>query len=349
MNQNLEDIKISVVIPAYNVENYIQKSADSILNQTHKNVELIIVDDESTDGTPQVVDEIAKKDSRVVVIHKKNGGVSAARNDGMKVSTGEYLHFLDADDWIDLDCYETMLKMMVEADADAGYFGWSKDNKYGTAFVQSKNAYTGEGDQKDLMIKALSLVGVGGGYESYGNYIWNKMYKRSSICDEQGNFILFDENVRYAEDGLWLMEVGRYWKKGVFCAKPFHHYFQNPASVMNDKAKYNRSRLGSQESHLKMLEMVKEFCPEAYEIHKDVCNQFFWLHVKNPDGRDPEFIAQVLTNIATLNDGVIPTSVGESIAEMLRPVNPNEKYLKRKPVKMALKLTKKLDSMRGRK
>ena len=91
---------ISVIVPIYNVEDYLDRCVDSIINQTYSNLEIILVDDGSPDNCPKMCDDYAKKDSRIKVVHKENGGLSDARNAGMKVATGEYISFIDSDDWI---------------------------------------------------------------------------------------------------------------------------------------------------------------------------------------------------------------------------------------------------------
>ncbi len=100
--------KISVIIPVYNVEPYIRKCIDSVINQTYINLEIILVDDGSTDNSGKVCDEYATKDKRVKVLHKRNGGVSSAKNAGLKEVTGKYLGFVDSDDWIEPEMYEIL-------------------------------------------------------------------------------------------------------------------------------------------------------------------------------------------------------------------------------------------------
>ena len=112
------DSLISVIVPIYNVEKYLERCVESIINQTYKNLEIILVDDGSPDNCPQMCDDYAKKDSRIKVVHKKNGGLSDARNAGMKVATGEYVSFIDSDDYISLDFYETLLETIVDNDSD---------------------------------------------------------------------------------------------------------------------------------------------------------------------------------------------------------------------------------------
>ena len=103
---------ISVVVPVYNVEKYLEKCVESIVNQTYQDLEIILVDDGSPDRCPQMCDEWAKKDSRIKVIHKENGGLSSARNAGIKISSGKYLIFIDSDDYISLDCIESLFNAL---------------------------------------------------------------------------------------------------------------------------------------------------------------------------------------------------------------------------------------------
>lgn len=107
-------IKISVIIPVYNVEKYLHQCVDSVLNQTYKNLEVILVDDGSKDSSGKICDEYAAKDSRVVVIHKKNGGVSSARNVGISRATGKYIMYVDSDDWLELNAVENCMEVVYK-------------------------------------------------------------------------------------------------------------------------------------------------------------------------------------------------------------------------------------------
>ena len=110
--------KVSIVVPIYNVEKYLEQCIDSIINQTLKDIEIILVDDGSPDNCPQICDDYAKKDSRIKVVHKKNGGLSSARNAGIEVATGDYIGFVDSDDYIELDMYEKMYSIAIENNVD---------------------------------------------------------------------------------------------------------------------------------------------------------------------------------------------------------------------------------------
>lgn len=110
--------KVTVIIPIYNVEKYLKEAVESVINQTYANVEIILVDDGATDNSGIMCDEFAKKDSRIKVIHKKNGGLSDARNAGLDIATGKYIMFLDSDDFLELDAVEKMYREIKEKDAD---------------------------------------------------------------------------------------------------------------------------------------------------------------------------------------------------------------------------------------
>lgn len=115
---------LSVIVPVYNVEQYLHQCVDSIIGQTYKNLEIILVNDGSTDGSGAICDEYATKDSRVRVIHKENGGLSSARNIAMEVMKGDFVSFVDSDDWLDLGAYETLVECLLDTGADVIQFGY---------------------------------------------------------------------------------------------------------------------------------------------------------------------------------------------------------------------------------
>ena len=143
---SMKNIKVSVVVPIYNVSKYLSKCVESIMNQTHNNLEIILVDDGSNDGSGKIADEYAEKDNRIQVIHQKNKGVSSARNTGIEAATGEYICFADSDDYLEADYVEYLLKMSVENDADVSlttemftnYYLEQINNDYQTIYSPEK-------------------------------------------------------------------------------------------------------------------------------------------------------------------------------------------------------------------
>ena len=168
---------LSVIITAYNIENYIERGADSVRNQTYRNLEIILVDDGSTDHTGAICDLIAAKDRRVQVIHKKNGGPAEARNVGLEIATGSYIAFVDGDDWIDSDMYEIMLSAMKEQQADAAVCRYRQVYKSHTDDRSADRTVLFEG-QETLQYYVQET-------EEYAiqNAAWNKLYKKEVLAN----------------------------------------------------------------------------------------------------------------------------------------------------------------------
>ena len=117
----METYKVSVIVAAYNIEKYIARCLDSILNQTYKNLEIIVVNDGSSDNTGEIIDKYSEKDIRIKVIHKENSGVSSARNKGLDMSTGDYIGFVDGDDTLETDMYELLVSNAIKNNADISH------------------------------------------------------------------------------------------------------------------------------------------------------------------------------------------------------------------------------------
>lgn len=162
--------KISVIIPIYNVENYLKRCIDSVINQTYKNLEIILVDDGSKDNCGKICDEYAKVDSRIQVIHKINGGLSDARNAGLKVATGDYIYYIDSDDYIDNDMLEIMKKNLEKYNADISICGIYKECENGN-YTLKRNNVIEIMNSKEALIKLNS-------FSSFDMAVWNKLYKK---------------------------------------------------------------------------------------------------------------------------------------------------------------------------
>lgn len=175
---------VSFIVPVYNVEKYIQKCIGSIMKQTYKNIEIIAVDDGSTDKSGQILDDIAATESRLKIIHKKNEGVSAARNDGIDISCGDYIVFVDGDDYISNDYTEYMLELAKNG-AD---FCLSVNCFTNKKEVQSKNETINQYNPADATALLLSCNVIVG--------CWNKMYKRNFLIK---NNLRFSTSLFYGE------------------------------------------------------------------------------------------------------------------------------------------------------
>ena len=229
--------KVSVVIPIYNVEKYLGELIESLMNQTLANIQIILVDDGSPDNSGKICDEYAQKDERITVIHKKNAGVGAARNDGLKVANGEWIIFCDSDDWLELDALETLVNAAEECGADIAL--GDANLAYSTKVRKSqlyKESFIADNREKiDRMISAVmsrnycdNPPAEGPGNGGYGGP-WNKLVKRQLIMDNQ---ITFDLTVKgNFDDILYIANVYANASKIVYVNKPVYNYRQLENSI----------------------------------------------------------------------------------------------------------------------
>ncbi len=182
--------KISVIVPVYNVEKYLDKCVESIVNQTYKNLEIILVDDGSTDNCPEICDEWAKKDNRIKVIHKPNGGLSSARNAGMDSMTGSYIQFVDSDDYIKSNMIEVMYGNIIKGDYDVCVCNYS--------FIDESDNVISATDFKKSILKGDEIMPNFLKTTVFNSWnAWTKMYKYSVV--EKYN-LRYDETIKWGED-----------------------------------------------------------------------------------------------------------------------------------------------------
>ncbi|MGN0766409.1 MAG: glycosyltransferase family 2 protein [Christensenellales bacterium] len=186
--------ELSIIVPVYKVEKYLPRCIDSILAQTFGDFELILIDDGSPDGCGRICDEYARKDKRIVVIHQKNMGVSAARNAGLDIARGRYIGFVDSDDWIEPQMYEAMMDAIRENGADMAVCGVryaDEDGKFTRADMLSEGVYSRDGLLEDVFAMPNRL---GGG-------CCNKVFDASKIAS-----VRFKVGMTIAEDALYLFD-----------------------------------------------------------------------------------------------------------------------------------------------
>ena len=234
----LDNDLISIVVPLYNVEDYLKECIDSILIQSYHNLEIILVDDGSTDNSGKICDDYAKKDSRIKVIHKENGGASDARNYGIKEAKGKYIQFTDSDDFLDKDMIKTLYIDIKENNSDVSICSmyWLKDNvKYTDATYKKMTLSSDEAVKEILLDKNIR------------SYSFNKLYKKS----------LFD-NIKYPkgrliEDLLVIPKVFLHSSKISIIDIPLYYYRQRSGSILHNKTK---------ESEFSYLDAVEEISNE---------------------------------------------------------------------------------------
>jgi glycosyltransferase involved in cell wall biosynthesis len=180
---------ISVIVPVYKVEQYLNKCIDSIINQTYPKLEIILVDDGSPDNCGIICDDYAKKDSRVIVIHKENGGLSDARNAGINEANGRYIGFVDSDDWIELDMYEKLLAAIAINDSDISICKFNIVRKTSDVFINNSNT------KNELILDSTGALKIMYSQDLFDCSAWNKLYKRELFNDIKYPFGLFAEDL----------------------------------------------------------------------------------------------------------------------------------------------------------
>ncbi len=218
--------KISVIIPVYNVENYIRKCVDSVLGQTYQNLEIILVDDGATDLSGKICDEYAKKDNRVIVIHKENGGLSDARNAGLEIATGDYIGFVDSDDWIEPDMYERLYKLCRDNELDIVAARFCET----VMGVDKETAFTGEFLELDG-IELLGLNIFGDAPYVVTNSVWDRLYRRELL-----DGISFPVGRKY-EDICFTTQVFLRAKRCGYLDAKVYHYTIRDDSIMGKGVK----------------------------------------------------------------------------------------------------------------
>lgn len=241
---------VSVIIAAYNAEKYLAECIESIINQNYKNIEIVLVDDGSTDNTQAICMDYSRIDTRIRYIRKKNGGVSSARNEGIRNAKGEFITFVDADDYLDNNIIASVVKKMEDQTVDL--VGW---NTYRIIESEIQKCKDIRFNQDDLRyIRAALISNYHGGFYC-GDYIrgvWGKLFRSNIIFK---NNIFFDENLYIGEDSVFLMEYILNARK-VTLVNEFGYYYRilDTSAVRRYKADLLRQIVLQFESYERLLE-----------------------------------------------------------------------------------------------
>ncbi|MGN1420911.1 MAG: glycosyltransferase family 2 protein [Eubacterium sp.] len=216
---------ITVIVPVYNVEKYLDRCIESVVNQTYKNLEIILVDDGSPDNCPAMCDAWAEKDNRIKVIHKENGGVSSARNIGLDNANGEYIGFVDSDDYIAEDMFENLFNKINTDNCQMSVCGIFFQGKS----ISFKNEELISGNE------AINRLFNYRDYQSFSGWTWNKLFLASVI---KQNRLKFDENICFCEDVLFVYEYLKSVEFVKLINKSFYYYtFREDACTVNKNYK----------------------------------------------------------------------------------------------------------------
>lgn len=236
---------VSIIIPIYNVkEKYLRKCIESAIDQTLKEIEIILIDDGSQDKCGEICDEYADKDGRIKVIHKENGGVSSARNRGLEQAVGEYIMFVDADDYMELDATRTCVGFREKYSADFLCFGYYQDEKPEKGFSFVKFLTPKEAAKVVAAYKGNAIKG----------YLWNKFFSSKII---RKNHLIFDDTVAFCEDALFCQQYVKYCHKIVCIPDPLYHYISNDNSFTHKKISQKTCTVFA--AYRKIIDVCKDY------------------------------------------------------------------------------------------
>ncbi len=255
----MDKCKVTVVVPIYNVESYLNRCVESIVNQTYKNLEILLIDDGSPDNCPQMCDEWAEKDSRIKVIHKQNEGLGMARNTGIDNATGEYICFIDSDDYMNENLVQKSMNMITENSCDFVVYGFcdvTENEQFLCNYIPSpsKQIFTGE-DIKNLFVKHTFAS------EYYNNEnwtlrlsAWNCIYSMRVI--KSINFKFVSEREIISEDIYSLLTLYPHFKKVGIVSEMLYYHRVNSQSITH---KFRKDRIAQLDNlYVKLIELCDD-------------------------------------------------------------------------------------------
>ena len=244
---------VSVIIPIFKVEKYLNRCVNSVITQQYKNIEIILVDDGSPDGCPALCDQWAERDKRIKVIHKQNGGLSDARNAGIDVSKGEFIVFIDSDDWVSIEYISSLYQAMENTNADICE----------CEIIKTNNSILDEDDEiasNPICYSPEEALNFLIQDKMFHQYVWNKIYKR--CCLTGIPFVKGKVN----EDEFWTYQVFGKAKKIVKIQKKLYYYFQRPESIMGSV--YGLKRLDVLEAKIERQKYIETNFPRLSSVSK---------------------------------------------------------------------------------
>lgn len=248
----MQEGMVSVILPVYNVEKYINRCIESIINQTYKNLEIILIDDGSTDSCPQICDEWGKRDNRIKVVHKKNSGLGMARNTGINNALGEYICFFDSDDYIAVNAIEKLYKVLKEYNADVVCFGFGNVDKNGNIRKLVPNIQKKLYKYDDVINEFLpELIAPNPKTKSKPKFrmsAWSAIYSMEVIRKSGWKFV--SEREIISEDVYSLLILYKNVSSVAILPEPLYFYCENDASLTRKYTadRYNKIKYFYQET-----------------------------------------------------------------------------------------------------
>lgn len=261
MNEPCNESIVSIIVPIYNTEKYLKKCIDSIRNQTYSKIEIILIDDGSTDGSGKICDDYARIDSRINAVHIKNAGVSNARNIGMKFATGSYITFCDSDDYMEPSMINTLYYDALANNADIAMCNYNL--VCNGAII--KNEVTNF--KNDLNKQEFYSFAIEDKY--YRGFVWSKLFKRSAVY-QNDTPILFNDDIHLCEDVAWLFEVAQH------CTIFFYNYKSHLYNYVQHDNNFNHRQWNIKlatilKAQFIQIEIAEKNCPSIVGSLKEQC------------------------------------------------------------------------------
>ena len=291
--------KISIIVPVYNVNEYLDRCLYSIVTQTYKNLEIVIIDDGSTDGSGEKCDEWAQNDTRIIVFHTPNGGLSNARNIGLSLASGNYIGFVDSDDWIAPNMYQEMLDAIVNTNADMAICKFLPV----TIESQSVEGYPEKACSNHQYVYSREDVFTELLNNTLTNHVWCKLYKKNLF-----NEIRFPVGKYYEDSYVFYQLV---WASNRIATLPkcFYFYFQRKNSISS--AKFDLKQLDLYYGYSQMLAFCTENCPQFCKAvkHKLVDTYLLKFRAAIRDGYNMTWFREHLKDVTSISRGYISSNV----------------------------------------
>jgi glycosyltransferase involved in cell wall biosynthesis len=292
--------KVSVIVPIYNKASFLEKSINSILQQTEKNIEIILVDDGSTDSSREICQEFAKKDSRIIFKSKENEGLTATRNYGRRFASGDYITFVDPDDFIEASAYERMLECSNDADiVISGLIHEFGKKKILQKMPRKLNAFYENDDIRKTIMPLFLVYGKGIGKSMQLAQFGIALFKKQFLNDEN---IICDEKITYSEDWLFFLEALLKAKSVAIERNAYYHYVHNSQGLTEN---YNPKLVLDYVEVLRLLDKmgIFEYIPQEYNKHPNLAYDYLLHSFVNLSGSEESIfvLRQKIKNILAMD------------------------------------------------
>lgn len=288
-----EEFLISVIIPIYNSEKYLKRCIDSIINQTYKNIEIICINDGSTDESYNILKQYEIKDNRIIILNKLNQGVSSARNDGIRISKGQYITFVDSDDWLELDAIENMVYLAKNKESDAirtNYYVESSDS----TSKKNEKIINRKYEKKEIYNNLIEKF-IAGELNCYTVLL---LIKKDTLIE---NNIFFKENILMLEDKEFYINLLLNINNIYLCDNMYtYHYYQNNSGTTNNVNNISKKiksiarvvTVIKKELQDKKI-YTKKIMEKLFSIHACIIINYFYMIYKKQNMKKEEIINQI--------------------------------------------------------